>query len=144
MKDWISFPRVAGSTSRQAHCDPPEGTYEREAGREGFFGPATHFHHKHPPTGWVKWEGPLRPRAFDLNKIGGSASPWGAQGILGNAATAIRLIAGLSRAAEPASTAIAIAACKTMSGSTTGERDPRNSSAARVVSDKTPNAVERR
>jgi homogentisate 1,2-dioxygenase len=92
MKNWISFPRVEGTASRQAHCDLPEGTYEREAGREGFFGPATQFHHKHPPTGWVSWEGPLRPRAYDLNKLeAASASPWGAQYLLGNAATAIRL-----------------------------------------------------
>jgi len=91
MKEWISFPRVAGTASRQAHCDLPEGTYERETGREGFFGPATHFHHRHPPTGWVDWEGPLRPRAFDLNKIAGATPPWEAPRILGNAATAIRL-----------------------------------------------------
>jgi len=92
MKNWISFPRVEGTASRQAHCDLPEGTYEREAGREGFFGPATQFHHKHPPTGWVKWEGPLRPRAYDLNRlVVVSASPWDAQYVLGNSATAIRL-----------------------------------------------------
>ncbi|MDH5411417.1 MAG: homogentisate 1,2-dioxygenase, partial [Alphaproteobacteria bacterium] len=92
MKNWISFPRVEGTASRQAHCDLPEGTYEREAGREGFFGPATQFHHKHAPTGWVKWEGPLRPRAYDLNKLEAvSASPWGAQHVLGNNAMAIRL-----------------------------------------------------
>ena len=35
MKNWISFPRVEGTASRQAHCDLPDGTYEREAGREG-------------------------------------------------------------------------------------------------------------
>jgi homogentisate 1,2-dioxygenase len=65
MKRWISFPRTAGSFSRQAHCDLPDGTYEREFGKEGFFGPATHIHHAHMPTGWSKWEGDLRPRAFD-------------------------------------------------------------------------------
>jgi len=64
-KNWIEFPRVEGETSRQAHADLPAGTYEREIGRDGFFGPATHIYHKHPPTGWSKFEGPLRPRAFD-------------------------------------------------------------------------------
>ena len=39
MKNWISFPRVEGSASRQAHADLPEGTYERELGKEGFAGP---------------------------------------------------------------------------------------------------------
>ena len=38
-------------------------------------------YHRNPPTGWVDWEGPLRPRAFDLNKIDGAqASPWDAAG----------------------------------------------------------------
>ena len=69
MKKWISFPRVEGLASRQAHADLPEGTYERELGREGFFGPASHMYHRHPPTGWTAWEGPLRPRAFDLNRL---------------------------------------------------------------------------
>ncbi len=64
-KTWIEFPRVEGKASRQAHADLPEGTFEREIGRDGFFGPATHIYHKHPPTGWSAFEGPLRPRAFD-------------------------------------------------------------------------------
>ncbi len=62
---WIELPRKEGVTSRQAHCDVPEGTYEREIGRDGFFGPAAHVYHSHPPTGWIKFDGPLRPRAFD-------------------------------------------------------------------------------
>jgi homogentisate 1,2-dioxygenase len=65
MKNWIEFPRIEGETSRQAHADLPAGTYEREIGRDGFFGPATHIYHRHPPTGWSHFEGPLRPRAFD-------------------------------------------------------------------------------
>ncbi|MFL5239813.1 MAG: homogentisate 1,2-dioxygenase [Rhizomicrobium sp.] len=65
MKNWIEFPRVEGETSRQAHADLPAGTYEREIGRDGFFGPASHIYHKHPPTGWTGFEGPLRPRAFN-------------------------------------------------------------------------------
>ncbi len=66
---WISFPLREGEHSRQAHCDFPADTYEREMGREGFFGPVTHLHHKHPPTGWIDWQGPLRPHAFNFNKI---------------------------------------------------------------------------
>jgi homogentisate 1,2-dioxygenase len=64
-KNWIEFPRVEGEASRQAHADLPAGTYEREIGRDGFFGPATHIYHKHAPTGWTSFEGPLKPRAFD-------------------------------------------------------------------------------
>lgn len=85
MKRYISASRVEGRASRQAHCDLPEGTYEREMSKEGFFGPAAFFHHRHPPTGWVGFSGPLRPRAFDLTKLAvAGASPWSAPTILGN------------------------------------------------------------
>ncbi|RYF52732.1 MAG: homogentisate 1,2-dioxygenase, partial [Comamonadaceae bacterium] len=65
----ITIPIRAGIVSRQAHADIPEGTYEREIGREGFGGPATHMYHRHAPTAWTRWEGPLRPRAYDLNRL---------------------------------------------------------------------------
>ncbi|MTI13053.1 homogentisate 1,2-dioxygenase [Sansalvadorimonas verongulae] len=79
------FPIQEGEASRQAHCDLPDGTYERELGREGFYGPVSHMHHKHPPTGWEKWEGPLRPHAFDLNNLNAEAiSPWLAAPLLYN------------------------------------------------------------
>jgi homogentisate 1,2-dioxygenase len=88
---YISFPRSAGLSSRQAHADLPQGTFERELGKEGFFGPATHMHHAHPPTGWTHWEGPLRPRAFDLARINEEqASPWDAADILHNAHCRLR------------------------------------------------------
>ena len=93
MAKFVSFPRSAGQASRQAHADLPPGTYERELGKEGFFGPATHMYHRHPPTGWSSWEGPLRPRAFDLDKLvqsGDGASPWIAPRVLGNAALDLR------------------------------------------------------
>jgi len=91
MKRRISFPRVEGKASRQAHADMPEGTYEREISKEGFFGPASMFHHKHPPTGWVEFEGPLRPHAFDLNRLpSANASPWAAAEVLRNANVRVR------------------------------------------------------
>ena len=91
MKNYIAFPRIEGRTSRQAHANLPEGTFERELGKEGFFGPATHMYHRHPPTGWVDWQGPLRPRAFDLNRLSGAeASPWDAPTVLSNASVALR------------------------------------------------------
>ena len=68
-RHYISYPVTRGRTSRQAHADLPAGTYERELGKEGFFGPATHMYHSHPPTGWIDWEGPLRPRCFDFNRL---------------------------------------------------------------------------
>ncbi|RMD90319.1 MAG: homogentisate 1,2-dioxygenase [Alphaproteobacteria bacterium] len=94
MRKWLSFPRRAGACSRQAHADLPAGTYEREMGKEGFFGPATHFYHRHPPTGWTGFDGPLRPRAFDTTKLDAAgASPWDAVPLLGNAQVRIRHLA---------------------------------------------------
>ncbi len=89
--NYVSFPLVEGRASRQAHCDLPDGTFERELGKEGFFGPATHMYHTHPPTGWTDWKGPLRPRAFDLNELPApGTSPWDAGTVLHNSSTAMR------------------------------------------------------
>src|ERR1043165_6051677 len=91
MKHYIHFPKVEGQASRQAHADLPEGTYEREISKEGFFGPAAHLYHRHPPTGWVNFEGPLRPHAFDCTKLPGTqGSPWSAPELLHNSATRVR------------------------------------------------------
>jgi len=91
VKRYISVSRVEGTASRQAHCDLPAGTYEREMSKEGFFGPAAFFHHRHPPTGWTEFTGPLQPRAFDLAKLpAGDASPWAADEVLVNAHCRIR------------------------------------------------------
>ncbi len=91
MKRYIGYPRVEGQASRQAHCDLPPGTFEREMSKEGFFGPAAFFHHRHPPTGWTDFEGPLRPRAFDLAKLDSPASsPWQAAEVLHNAHCRLR------------------------------------------------------
>lgn len=85
-KNWIEFPRMEGETSKQAHADLPKDTFEREIGRDGFFGPAAHLYHRHPPTGWSAFEGPLRPRAFDAVRAAARAnSPFEATGLLGNA-----------------------------------------------------------
>jgi len=88
---YISFPRNEGVASRQAHADLPDGTFERELGKEGFFGPATMMYHKHAPTEWTTWSGPLRPRAFDLTALSAGGGFWDAPDILYNAATKIRL-----------------------------------------------------
>ncbi|MFT7144449.1 MAG: homogentisate 1,2-dioxygenase [bacterium] len=87
MKKWISFVKSSGIFSKQAHACMPENTFEREAGREGFFGPATHLHHKHAPTAWKSFSGNLKPRAFDLGKLNQktSACPFKAHEVLKNA-----------------------------------------------------------
>ncbi len=91
-KKWISHPRIEGVTSRQAHCDLPPGSYEREIGKEGFFGPATHMYHRHPPTAWLRMEGDLKPRAFDTTHWANyGASPWDARHLLHNAHVKFRI-----------------------------------------------------
>ncbi|WP_341501492.1 homogentisate 1,2-dioxygenase [Gallaecimonas sp. GXIMD4217] len=93
MRNWINHPLKQGQHSRQAHADfPEEGIYEREMGKEGFFGPTAHIHHRHAPTGWTDWQGPLRPRLFDLNQVQGEGnSPWGADMVLSNASCKYRI-----------------------------------------------------
>jgi homogentisate 1,2-dioxygenase len=91
-RNWITTPKVEGTASRQAHADLPEGTYERELGKEGFFGPAAHMHHAHPPTGWTRFEGQLKPRAFDTTKFEEfGPTPWQARALMGNAHCKVRI-----------------------------------------------------
>ena len=89
--DWIPVRGAQGKHSRQAHADLPAGAYEREMSKEGFFGPAAFLYHPRPPTGWTSFEGPLRPRAFDLAQLNAAdPSPWAAGVILHNAAIEMR------------------------------------------------------
>ncbi len=89
----IKFPKIEGLSSRQAHVDLPENTYERELGREGFYGPAAHMYHRHPPTSWSSIEGCLRPRAFDTKKLDIDVrSPWDAVALFKNSNLEIRCL----------------------------------------------------
>jgi homogentisate 1,2-dioxygenase len=63
------FPLGQGKFSKQAHVALPEGTFEEEHGREGFYGRVSHLYHRNPPTGWTRIEGNLKPRAIDCNKL---------------------------------------------------------------------------
>ena len=63
------FPLKKGKTTNQAHVGLPAGTFEEEHGRKGFFGKSAHLYHANPPTGWIRFEGKLRPHCFDLNKM---------------------------------------------------------------------------
>jgi homogentisate 1,2-dioxygenase len=55
-----------GEHTRQAHKGIPEGHFEEEQGRRGFYGPVSHLIRKKPSTRWKTIEGPLKPRMFDL------------------------------------------------------------------------------
>jgi homogentisate 1,2-dioxygenase len=63
------FPLSKGRVARQAHVGLPDGTFEEEHGREAFDGRASHLYRTHPPTAWIRIEGDLRPRAYDLNGL---------------------------------------------------------------------------
>ena len=65
----MEFVFSKGVVSKQAHVSIPDGTYEEEHGREAFAGRASHLYRKHPPTAWTRIDGPLRPRALDLNQM---------------------------------------------------------------------------
>jgi homogentisate 1,2-dioxygenase len=91
-KNWIPLRQHEGTASRQAHVRLPAGTYEREISKDGFFGPSAQFHHRHKPTDWIAFEGAIRPRAFDLNKLAeGKNIPWAAPVVMGNASLQMRL-----------------------------------------------------
>src|SRR5436309_1578705 len=65
------FGWAQGRHSLQPHVKIPEGTYEEEHGRRGFFGRVSHLYHRHPPTGWLRIEGPLRPHAYQVSRLEG-------------------------------------------------------------------------
>lgn len=61
------IPYIRGKVTLQAHVDVPDGTFEEEYAREGFFGRYAHLYRMRPPVGWTSIDGPLKPRAYDLN-----------------------------------------------------------------------------
>jgi homogentisate 1,2-dioxygenase len=58
-----------GKNHTQGHKGIPDGLYEEEHGRKGFFGPVSHLLKAASPTRWTNIEGPLRPHLFDLVKL---------------------------------------------------------------------------
>lgn len=65
------FGWAQGRYSPQPHVDVPAGAYEEEHGRQGFFGRVSHLYHRHPPTGWLRIEGPLQPHAYQAVQASG-------------------------------------------------------------------------
>ena len=63
------IPICSGKFSKQAHVDLPRDTFEEEHGRHGFFGRVSHLYRTNTPTNWSRIDGPLKPRAYDLNKV---------------------------------------------------------------------------
>ena len=54
--------KASGTFTKQAHVKIPEGLYEEEHGRKGFFGRVAHLYRKNQPTNWTNIEGDLKPR----------------------------------------------------------------------------------
>lgn len=65
--------KASGLYTKQAHVKIPEGHFEEEHGRKGFFGRVAHLYRKNQPTGWTNIEGDLKPRnlppVFDDKKF---------------------------------------------------------------------------
>jgi homogentisate 1,2-dioxygenase len=64
----MEIPYVRGKVAQQAHVGLPEGTVEEEYARNGFFGRYAHLYRKEAPVGWTRIEGPMRPRAYELER----------------------------------------------------------------------------
>jgi homogentisate 1,2-dioxygenase len=54
--------KASGIYTKQAHVKIPEGLYEEEHGRKGFFGRVSHLYHQNTLTAWTNIEGSLKPR----------------------------------------------------------------------------------
>lgn len=65
-----------GRYTTQGHKGIPDGHYEEEQGRKGFFGLVSHLIKPKPSTRWTNIEGPLRPHLFDLVKLPQQFGHW--------------------------------------------------------------------
>lgn len=91
MTNWIRLPNSDGKCVSTPEDGGEQQLHQREVGRAGFQGPSAHIYHRHPPAGWVAFEGPLRPRAFTLGKLApGPACPLQARRVLYNDAMEVR------------------------------------------------------
>lgn len=85
MTNWIRLPNSEGQCVASPEKQGGIKTHQREVGRAGFQGPAAQIYHRHPPANWATFEGPLRPRAFSLEKLSpGPACPLQARRVLYN------------------------------------------------------------
>ena len=55
--------KSSGIHTKQAHVKIPEGHFEEEHGRNGFFGRVSHLYHKIAPVTWTNIEGDLKPQS---------------------------------------------------------------------------------
>lgn len=65
-----------GKNTTQGHKGIPEGHYEEEHGRKGFFGPVSHLIKPEASTRWTEIEGPLRPHLYDVVEMAKNHGRW--------------------------------------------------------------------
>lgn len=65
-----------GKFTTQGHKGIPEGFFEEEQGRKGFFGPVSHLIKPQPSTRWTEIEGNLRPHLFDVVEMTKNHGQW--------------------------------------------------------------------
>tara|TARA_R110002072_G_scaffold1989_5_gene16722 strand:+ start:198474 stop:199562 length:1089 start_codon:yes stop_codon:yes gene_type:complete len=56
--------KSSGTVTKQAHVKIPEGLYEEEHGRKGFFGRVSQIYHENPPVNWTDIDGELKPQCL--------------------------------------------------------------------------------
>ena len=86
MHKWITFPHREGVCSSRRMLIFRKRLFMSVKRAEVVSSDLPHFHHQHAPTGWIEWEGDLRPRAFNFNLVEKAAqiSPWAVPDLLFN------------------------------------------------------------
>ncbi|MCP4914114.1 MAG: homogentisate 1,2-dioxygenase [Oligoflexia bacterium] len=56
--------KSSGKFTKQAHVKIPNGLYEEEHGRKGFFGRVSQIYHENPPVNWTDIDGELKPQCL--------------------------------------------------------------------------------
>lgn len=70
------FQYSQGKHNTQGHKAIPEGCYEEEQGRKGFFGQVSHLIRPEPSTRWTEIDGPLRPHLYDVVEMSKNYGAW--------------------------------------------------------------------
>ncbi|MCC9620655.1 homogentisate 1,2-dioxygenase [Thalassospira sp. MA62] len=91
MTNWIRVPNSEGDCLAESDSAATQSAHQRLVGRDGFLGPSARIFHRNSPVGRVQFEGPLRPRAFELGKFAeGPSCPLQARRVLYNDLMALR------------------------------------------------------
>lgn len=70
------FQYSQGKHTSQGHKGIPDGHFEEEQGRKGFFGPVSHLIKPQPSTRWTDIQGKLRPHLYDIVEMNKNYGSW--------------------------------------------------------------------